>query len=67
MEGSFSGDVNARSFSTAKHVHGVGRRQVHDVTVLSEFFADVNHGLDSFVLELARTAVQEGRVLCGLL
>jgi len=67
MKGSFSCDVNTRSFSTTKHVHGVGGRQVHNVTVLSKLVADINHRLDGFVLELAWTTVQEGRVLCGLL
>jgi hypothetical protein len=67
VEGSLGGDFYTCRLGTTNHVHGVGRGQVHDVTVLAELFAHVNHGLDCFVLELARSAVQEGRVLCGLL
>lgn len=67
MESSLSSDINTSSLSTANHMHGVRGRQVHDVAVLTVLFAHVNHGLDRFILELARSAVQEGRVLCGLL
>lgn len=67
MESSLSGDIHTCALSTTNHVHGVRGGQVHDVAVLTELFAHFDHGLDGFVFELARSAVQERRVLGGFL